>query len=112
VSLLFDENISRKLVARLADLYPAARHVVTDGLERASDTEIWSLAAADGLVVVTRDSDFMHRLLLSGPPPSIVWLRVGNASTEQIEHVLRRDYAKIARLLLGQTPSGLLIIDP
>jgi hypothetical protein len=27
VKLLFDENLSRKLAARLADLYPGSRHL-------------------------------------------------------------------------------------
>lgn len=112
MSLLFDENLSRKLVSRLGELFPGARHVMTEKLELVSDTVIWERALADGLAIVSRDSDFMHRVLLSGPPPPVIWLRVGNASTDEVEGILRRDYAAVDRLLRGEMPSGLLILEP
>ncbi|MBV8728792.1 MAG: DUF5615 family PIN-like protein [Acidobacteriia bacterium] len=32
MKLLFDENLSRRLMARLADLFPESSHVVLEGL--------------------------------------------------------------------------------
>jgi hypothetical protein len=46
VKLLFDENLSRKLVARLAELYPDSVHVAEIGLLERSDCEIWEFAKA------------------------------------------------------------------
>ena len=43
--LLFDQNLSPKLVHRLADLYPSSTHVSEIGLARALDTDIWEYAA-------------------------------------------------------------------
>jgi predicted nuclease of predicted toxin-antitoxin system len=111
VSLILDENLSRRLATRLADVFPNARHVVLEGLERAADTEIWARAAADGLTIVTRDYDFVHRSLLFGPPPPVVWLRVGNASTHDVECIMRREQASIERLVQGGIPAGLLVIS-
>ena len=41
MKLLFDQNLSRKLVPRLADIFPDASHVQLEGMTIATDTEIW-----------------------------------------------------------------------
>ena len=48
MKLLFDENLSRKLVDRLADLYPESAHVVEFGLLESSDREIWEVCQGQG----------------------------------------------------------------
>jgi predicted nuclease of predicted toxin-antitoxin system len=58
VKLLFDENLSRKLVARLADLYPGSIHVVHAGLLEKPDAVIWDYAKANDFLIVSADSDF------------------------------------------------------
>ena len=42
--LLFDQNLSPRLVDRLADLYPGSVHVSTVGLSTAFDREVWEYA--------------------------------------------------------------------
>ena len=44
MKLLFDENLSRKLVVRLAELYPESFHVVEVDLLESPDREIWEFA--------------------------------------------------------------------
>ena len=44
--LLFDHNLSPKLVRRLADLYPDSTHVTDAGLDRATDIELDQRLAA------------------------------------------------------------------
>ena len=44
MKVLFDENLSRRLVKDLADLYPGSEQVVRLGLERSDDGAIWALA--------------------------------------------------------------------
>lgn len=89
MKLLFDVNISRKLVARLADLFPDSSHVLLEGLERAPDALVWAHAIDHGYVIVSKDEDFHQMALLAGPPPRVVWLRLGNCSTDQIEQAIR-----------------------
>jgi predicted nuclease of predicted toxin-antitoxin system len=48
VKLLFDENLSHHLVARLATLFPGSGHVRGVGLARADDQTIWAHARANG----------------------------------------------------------------
>ena len=87
--LLFDENLSRRLVAQLRRLFPGSRHVTSEGLESASDAQIWAHAARHRLVIVTKDADFHQRSFVLGAPPKVVWLRVGNCSTDEIARLLR-----------------------
>lgn len=43
MKLLFDQNLSRKLVTRLADIFPDSSHVQFHELQEKTDTEIWDL---------------------------------------------------------------------
>jgi predicted nuclease of predicted toxin-antitoxin system len=44
VKLLFDQNLSFRLVQRLAAEFPGSAHARDCGLEHASDDELWELA--------------------------------------------------------------------
>jgi len=72
VRLLFDENLSRKLVRRLADLYPGSAHVTGVNLMTSPDCDIWHFAKANGFVVVSTDLDFYELATTIGPPPRLV----------------------------------------
>jgi predicted nuclease of predicted toxin-antitoxin system len=87
--LLFDHNLSPRLVERLADRYPGAQHVAAVGLERATDAEVWAYAGAHGCAIVTKDSDFNDTAVLRGSPPKVIWLRLGNCTTGDVERALR-----------------------
>jgi predicted nuclease of predicted toxin-antitoxin system len=89
VKLLFDQNMSHRLVRSLADIFPASTHVRNAGLGHADDDAVWQYAAAQGFTIVSKDSDFHQLSFLSGHPPKVVWIRRGNCSTDVIEALLR-----------------------
>ena len=89
MKLLFDHNLSHKLVEQLADLYSVSTHTRFLSFERAADTEIWFHARTHGFLLVTKDSDLAELAVLRGAPPKVVWLRIGNCSTEAVERLLR-----------------------
>jgi predicted nuclease of predicted toxin-antitoxin system len=95
VKLLFDQNLSHKLVRRLADLFPDSVHVREVGLKEAGDPLVWAYAKDNGLMVVSKDSDFHQRSFLYGYPPKVVWVRLGNCSTADVERVLRTNFEVI-----------------
>ena len=96
MKLLFDHNLSPRLVARLSDLYPDASHVSLVHLDQASDAQVWAYAQANGCLIVTKDSDFNDLAVLRGPPPKVVWLRLGNCTTSDVERALRNAHQAIA----------------
>ena len=69
MKLLFDQNLSRRLVGTLSIDYPESSHVTEVGLETATDAEIWTYAGEHGFVIVSKDSDFRQLAFLHGPPP-------------------------------------------
>lgn len=87
--LLFDENLAARLVGALADLYPGSIHVGDIDLAPASDRAIWAHARDDGLLIVTKDEDFHRLSVLHGPPPKVIWFRLGNCSTDEVARLLR-----------------------
>ncbi len=89
MKLLFDHNLSPRLVNRLADVYPDSQHIFLLGLEQAEDRVVWEYARQYEFVLVTRDSDFNELSVLRGFPPKVIWIRRGNCATHQIEEILR-----------------------
>lgn len=67
--LLFDENLSYRLVSLLDDVYPDSVHVRDVGLVGSSDERVWAYAREHGLVIVSKDVDFYQRSVLRGSPP-------------------------------------------
>ena len=108
MKLLFDQNLSFKLCRRLNDIFPASNQVRLLGLDEAEDEAIWKYAATNGFVLVTLDADFAEMAALLGPPPKVVWLRVGNQPTATVEALLRQ-HAEIMRAF-EQDPAACLEI--
>jgi predicted nuclease of predicted toxin-antitoxin system len=92
MKLLFDHNLSFRLVARLADLFPDSSHVLTAGLDQVPDEDVWLYAYEHDCIIVTKDADFNDLSVFRGSPPKVIWLRIGNCTTKEIEHLLRSNY--------------------
>jgi predicted nuclease of predicted toxin-antitoxin system len=103
VKFLFDHNLSPCLVSRLADLYPHTNHTSLSGLDRATDSGVWAYARVHGYVIVTKDIDFSDVSVLRGFPPKVIWIRLGNCTTSDLENALRRSYAAIVEFINDPT---------
>jgi predicted nuclease of predicted toxin-antitoxin system len=110
VKLLFDENLSRKLTTRLADLYPGSRHLADVSMLEAPDAAVWAFAKAAGFVIVTADSDFFEIATALGPPPQVIWLRRWAHPTRDAEQILRREAVRIANFE-ADSEAGILVLD-
>jgi predicted nuclease of predicted toxin-antitoxin system len=87
--LLFDENLSSRLVKLLAEDFPESAHVDDIGLHGRPDGDLWDYARDVGFVLVSKDNDFRQLSFLRGAPPKVVWLRIGNAPTNAVVELLR-----------------------
>ncbi|MBV6511816.1 MAG: DUF5615 family PIN-like protein [Ignavibacteriales bacterium] len=103
MKLLFDQNISFRIVKKIQHLYPDSKQVTQLGLNGASDQKIWEFAKIQGYSIVTFDSDFYDYALINGMPPKIIWLRTGNTSTNQIAGILTDHAEKIKEFLNDQS---------
>ncbi|MFH0867296.1 MAG: DUF5615 family PIN-like protein [Bacteroidota bacterium] len=84
MKLLFDQNISFRLIKKISSLFPEAVSVKEVGLENSADSAIWNYAIANDFAIVTFDSDFYELNILKKPSPKIIWLRTGNTSTDNL----------------------------
>ena len=93
MKLLFDEN--SKLPNRLSDLFPDSLHVRDVKMEATIDPIVWDYAKDNDLMIVSKDADMHDLSLVFGNPPKVIWLRLGNFSTLQVENLLRREFSTI-----------------
>ena len=98
MKLLFDQNLSPRLVIQLVDVFPDSQLVFQLGLDRASDDDIWTYASDHEFIIVTKDADFSELSALRGFPPQVLWLCLGNCTTAEIEALLRRHQTTIQQL--------------
>ncbi len=105
--LLFDQNLSHRLVAQLAAEFPGSTHVRDAGLAAAPDPDVWAYAAANGLVLASKDTDFQQRALHYGHPPKVIWVRLGNCLTASVATLLRAHRATL--LAFEADPSAAFI---
>jgi predicted nuclease of predicted toxin-antitoxin system len=92
MKLLFDENLSPKLPNRLSDLFPNSLHVRDVGMKETTDPIVWDYAKDNDLMIVSKDADMHDLSLVFGNPPKVIWLRLGNCSTSQVESSLRQNF--------------------
>ena len=95
MKLLFDENLSPRLPERVADIFPDSAHIYSIGLTSTQDAVIWDYAKDNNFVIVSKDADMHDLSLILGNPPKVIWIRLGNCSTRQVEMLLRREVSAI-----------------
>jgi len=90
VRLLFDENLSPRLVDELTTEFPGSLHIRSVGLRGSDDVTIWEYAGKHGFVIVSKD----------------------NAGTESIAQLLRDQIVKISAFNADPEASLLPIEGP
>lgn len=109
MKLLFDQNLSHRLVGQFAVEFPQSEHVRNIGLASAPDSDLWSYAAANGFVITSKDTDFEQRSLLYGHPPKVIWIRLGNCGTAAIANQFRKKLDDVRAFDADPTASFLIL---
>ena len=104
MKLLLDQNLSRKLVPHLDERYPGTSHVLLLGMSRSDDSDIWYYARLKGFTLVTKNTDMVDLCVLRGAPPRVIWLRIGNCTTEVVRELLDRNERRIRDLEQASSP--------
>lgn len=90
-SFLLDENLPARLTFTPSKPVFHARDLGSNP----SDSELWAHARIHGLVIVTKDTDFSDRILVSEPPPWIIHLRFGNLRRNEFHQFLASAWPQI-----------------
>jgi predicted nuclease of predicted toxin-antitoxin system len=96
LNLLLEENLSPRLIQRLAPLFPGLAHVRNFGLKRASDETIWEWARENSYTIITTDADFVALSGSRGWPPKVVHLEECDFPLSTIEELLRQNAVRIS----------------
>lgn len=110
MKLLFDQNLSRRLLPELESLFPGSSQVAWCGLDTASDAALWNFARTEGFAPVSKDANFLELALLRGFPPKVILLNLGNVSNTRIREVLLAQ-AEYIQGFLQSGAQGVLEID-
>src|SRR5438552_1461258 len=95
MKLLFDQNLSHRLVDASADLFPGSMHVRVIGLDKSDDDAIWNFAKRSQFTIVSKNTYFRERSFLFGHPPKVIWVAVSDCSISEMIDLLRARHAEI-----------------
>ncbi len=112
MKLLFDQNISHRIIGKISADFAEATHVREVGLRDAADRVIWEYAKEFDYTIVTKDDDFEKFHLVWGAPPKVVWLKIGNSQTDEIARILIQQKDRIQHFITKELEIGLLEIYP
>ena len=71
----------------------------TLGLRDAADAAIFQAAQQQGIVIVSKDSDFVEMISRYGPPPQLIWVTCGNVTNRQLQIVFDKTFSASVHLL-------------
>jgi predicted nuclease of predicted toxin-antitoxin system len=102
VRFLIDAQLPPVLARELTVIGHPSQAVRDLGLREADDELIWNHAAAQQLVIMTKDEDFARRVCQTPEGPSVVWLRIGNCSNRALlDHLVPLLTDIVERIHLG-----------
>lgn len=111
MKLLLDENLSRRLVPHIQDLFPGSAHVSSFGLLQTPDREIWRFARENDFCIVSADADFYELATSSGHPPKVIWLKGCDYPSAVAEEIIRSQSIRIIDFLQDEERS-VLVLEP
>ncbi|UII74693.1 DUF5615 family PIN-like protein [Flagellimonas sp. HMM57] len=107
--LLFDQNISFRLLKKILPIFSESFSVKDLNLINSSDIEIWKYAKANKFTIITFDADFFDLNTLYGGPPKIIWLKTGNMTTNSIAQLFIDQETLIKDFIANETSDFLLL---
>ena len=71
------------------------------GLRDADDLEIFKRAQQEGIVLISKDSDFVELLLRQQPPPQLLWVTCGNTTNQRLQELFNEVFPQALQLLVA-----------
>jgi predicted nuclease of predicted toxin-antitoxin system len=88
-TIWIDAQLSPAIAIWMADTFGVTAIALRElGLRDAEDVEIFAAAKAQGVIFMTKDSDFVDLVERMDSPPQIIWLTCGNTSNARLREIL------------------------
>jgi predicted nuclease of predicted toxin-antitoxin system len=111
MKLLFDQNISYRILKRIEVSFPGSNHVSLIGLHNTSDIDIWNYAKLNSYHIVTFDVDFSNISTFKGVPPKIIWLRMRDMRLRNISALIHEKTPVIKDFLTDRTLAEIAVLE-
>ena len=92
MKFLVDNQLPSALARFLGARGEDCKHVLDLGLAQATDKEIWRYASTAGLVLISKDEDFVHLAKQAGATVQLIWVRVGNCRNPALLGAIERGW--------------------
>ncbi len=109
MKLLLDQNVGKRIVASMEDVFPNSVHVSMLSLGNASDLEIWKLALDQKMILVSTDPEFLNLSIISKKSPKTIYIKGDVITTTKLEWVLRVHFDSIQEFVEEQVAVCLTI---
>jgi predicted nuclease of predicted toxin-antitoxin system len=97
-----DAQLPPQLAKWLSDTFNVEAYALRDlNLRDAEDSEIFKKARQDGIVIISKDSDFVEMILRLGKPPQLLWITCGNVTNRRLQDLLTKVFFKAQKLLIS-----------
>lgn len=88
-TIWIDAHLSLAIATWITDTFGVTALALRDlGLRDAEDSEIFEAAKAQGVIFMTKDSDFVDLVDRLGALPQIIWLTCGKTSNTRLREIL------------------------
>lgn len=111
MKLLFDQNISHRIISKLDSKFLQSKQVRELKLESTPDIDIWRYAKENDFTIVTFDADFIDIANMNGHPPKIIWLRIGNSTANKIADLILNKANEIEEFIQGEKQSNIACLE-
>jgi len=102
MKFIVDQQLSPALVQWFEARSDSAQHVFFIGLGEVDDRVIWEHAIKESAVIVTNDADFAERRLREALGPTILWLRIGNSTKNELFEFMDRAWPNVEPALSSE----------
>lgn len=97
-----DAHLSPAIALWLTNTFGITALALRDvGLRDAEDSDIFAAAKSQGVIFMTKDSDFVDLVDRLGAPPKIIWLTCGNTSNARLQEILNSVLPQALELLFA-----------
>ena len=63
-----------------------------------NDEEVWEYAKTNNLTIISKDSDFSNRIIVSNPPPKVIHIKIGNVSLKELFRICSLLWGDVIKL--------------
>jgi predicted nuclease of predicted toxin-antitoxin system len=89
-----------QLAGWLVETFKVEAYALRDlDLRDADDAQIFQKARSQGIVIVSKDSDFVEMVLRFGTPPQLLWVTCGNVTNRHLRNIFAKVFPQAQALL-------------